>query len=109
MELEVKEEISKLKQEVNNWKQRFEASEKQYQTLQEHFVKVSNLKNDKIKDLEDELKAEKYWYDRMHKVAEEQDKAITMINNSLDVPMELITNYIEWAKYTLEQIEQKRY
>lgn len=48
---ELEEENQQLKQEVNNWKQRFEASEKRYQTLQEHFVKVSNLKNNKIKQL----------------------------------------------------------
>lgn len=45
------EENQQLKQEVNDWKQRFEASERRCQTLQEHFIKVSNLKNDKIKQL----------------------------------------------------------
>lgn len=109
MECKEKEEISRLKQEVNDWRQRFEASEKRYQTLQENFIKVINLKNSKIKDLEDELKAEKSWYDKMHKVAEEQDNAIAMINNSLNMPMKLIPNYIEWAEYTLEQIKQGRY
>ena len=108
MECKEKEEISRLKQEINDWKQRFEASEKRYQTLQEHFIKVSNLKNSRIKDLEDELKAEKSWYDKMHKVAEEQDKAIAMINDRLEVPLVFITDYVEWAKYTLEQIEQKK-
>lgn len=47
----VEKENQQLKQKVNNWKQRFEASEKRYQTLQEHFIKVSNLKNDKIEKL----------------------------------------------------------
>ena len=32
-----------------------------------------------------------------------------MINNSLNMPMKLIPNYIEWAEYTLEQIKQGRY
>ena len=48
---ELKEENQQLKQNVNTWKQIFEASEKRYQILQEYFIKVSNLKNDKIKQL----------------------------------------------------------
>ena len=68
---ELKEENQQLKQKVNDWKQRFEASEKRYQTLQEHFVKVINLKNDKIKQLKqaqkqlaiEELEKLKYFID----------------------------------------------
>lgn len=109
MECKEKEEISRLKQEVNNWRQRFEASEKRYQTLQEHFIKVSNLKNSRIKDLQDELETEKDLHERMREVAEREYRAITMINDRLEVPLVFITDYVEWAKYTLEQIKQGRY
>ena len=53
---ELKEINQQLEQEVNDWKQRFNSSEKWNKTLLQNSATVSELKNDKIKQLKQSQK-----------------------------------------------------
>ena len=53
--VEYEQEIQELKQQVNDWKQRFESSEERNKQLTDNGVKALELKNEKIRELKKQL------------------------------------------------------
>lgn len=92
------EENQQLKQEVNDWKQRFEASEGRYKTLQENFVKVIDLKNDKIKQLKQSQK--QLAIDKMTELHDLTDE----IYHSNDMDKEWL---LDWLKAEIWKLNQE--
>lgn len=52
---DIEAKLAKSKQEANNWKQRFESSEERNKQMTDNGVKALELKNEKIKELKQQL------------------------------------------------------
>lgn len=69
--------IRELKQQVNDWKQRFESSEERNKQMTDNGVKALELKNEKIKELKQQLaekdKDIKYFKESYYMIQDEKD------------------------------------
>lgn len=75
----LEQENQQLKQEVNDWKQRFISSEKRNEMLLQNSVTVNGLKNDKIKQLKQSQK--QFAVDKLKKLKDFIDHNIEIEND----------------------------
>lgn len=90
--------IQQLKQEVNDWKQRFNSSEKWNKTLLQNSATVSELKNDKIKQLKQSQK--QFAVDKMTELYNLTDE----IYHTNDMDKEWL---LDWLKAEIWKLNQE--